>query len=100
MKKRLICKDEKNGEYTLKFKVDRKRKNIKLEFLGMPEQKSRKKYELNLLRVSVNGTNIGNYYFKENVLFIENIPGRNNISVDFKIDFNRKCMMEIDYYEA
>ena len=99
LKKRLICRNEKNGEYTLKFKVERKRKNIKLVFLGMTEQKG-KNYKLNLLEVSVDGTNIGSYYSKENVLFIKGIPGKNNISVDFKINFNRKCMMEIDYYET
>lgn len=97
LRKWLSCKNEKNGEYTLKFKVDKKKKAVKLEFMGVGETGF---YPMNLLEVNVNDSDLGNVSQSGNVLLIENIPKNSTISINFRIDFDRKCMMEVNYYEA
>lgn len=97
LRKWLLCKNERNGEYTLRFKIEKKKKAVKLEFIGVGETGS---YPLNLLEVSVNDDKLGNISRKDNVLLIEKVPKNSTISVDFRIDFDRKIMMEVNYYEA
>lgn len=97
LKKWLLCKDSRNGEYTLKFGVDKKRKHIKLEFLGIAEKGN---YNLKLKNARVSGQNIGPVKIENNIIVIDNIPAKNNIVIDFAIEFNKKCMMDVNYYEA
>lgn len=77
--------------------VEKKKRFVKLEFIGIAEQGN---YKLELLSADAKGNGIGNVSFSGNEVIIENIKGKNWISLEFQIDFDRKCNMEVNYYEA
>ena len=98
IKKRLICIDEEKGYYSLRFRPDRKKKDIKLEFLGMGEKDSAPMY---VSEVSVEGgSECGEVTSQEDWIKIHDVPGKKDITIKFRIKFSGKCMMEVGYYEA
>lgn len=98
MKKRLICLDEENGYYSLKFRTDRKKKHIKLQFFGIGEKGSDPLY---ISEVKVEGSlACGEVNTQDDWINIHDVPAKNDITVNFRIHFTGKCMMEVGYYEA
>lgn len=97
LKKRLFCRNEKKGEYSINFKVgDYKR--ICLEFFGIAEKGH---YPLPLLDACViNLSFTGNTQISNNNMYLDSVTENSDITIDFKIGFDYKCMMEVNYYEV
>lgn len=97
LKKALRCNDEKSGKYTLSFNVDKDKKKVKLEFLVIAEKGS---YQLPIIDSSIENNNGYIMYVSNNNIYISNISHKEPVKLDFTIDFDHKCMMEVNYYEA
>lgn len=97
MKMWLKCRNEQNGEYSIKFKLAKNKKYIKLEFLGVAEKG---KYKLEISEVSIDSNNAEVEIIQNNELYLKEVNSNINISIDFKIDFDKKCMMGVNYYET
>lgn len=97
MKKRLISTNQETGEYVLKFSVPKKRKAIKLEVIGIGEQGN---YPLNIERVVERSNCAKECSCKGNSIVLKNIAGKSNVELQFIMEFKKKCMMEVNGYEA
>lgn len=97
LKKRLICLDAKQGKYMLLLTVPKKRKQIKLEFVCMGEQGSSK---LPIISAECKNSAIEQANINGNEIIIKSIPSKTNLTIYLAVDFDKPCMMEVNYYEA
>lgn len=93
----LNCRNEKNGEYSITFKLLKDKKYIKLEFLGIAEKG---KYKMDISDVLVNSNNAKIEIIQRNELYLKDISSNTNVCINFKIGFDKKCMMGVNYYET
>lgn len=97
LKKRLKCDNEKLGQYSLRFKTDKDKKRIKLEFLVIAEKGS---YQLPIINPRIENNNGYIMYCSNNNVYISNVSCKEQVILNFTIDFDYKCMMEVNYYET
>lgn len=97
VKKRLICKDIKEGKYKLTFMAPSKTLTGKLVFNVAGEQSD---YELPIISANVISSASCTTIEKivGNTIYINNVQKGDNISLEIKVDFDSYCMMEVDYY--
>ena len=97
LKKWLMCRNEKQGEYSITFKVDKKKKKVKLDFFAIAEKGV---YPLEIKEILVAKGNASIDYRLNNSVYLSNLSNKEPVILNFKIDFNFKCMMEVEYYEV
>ena len=97
LKKWLLCKNEKKGEYSLTFQLDKKKKKAKFEFIGIGENGQ---YNIDVYNISIPTANATVDYYHNNTIYLSDLTGKEPITINFTIDFDYKCMMEVNYYEA
>jgi len=97
VKKRLICKDIKEGKYRLNFLAPSKTSKCKLVFSVSGEQND---FELPIKSANIISSKEGTTIEKiiGNTIYISNIRKGDNISLEVKVDFDSYCMMEVDYF--
>lgn len=97
VKKRLMCRDVKEGKYRLTFMAPSKSSKGKLIFNVAGEQSD---FELPIISANVisstNRTTIEKIV--GNTVYINDIQKGENINLEIKVDFDSYCMMEVDYY--
>lgn len=97
VKKRLICRDIKEGKYRLTFMAPSKSSKGKLVFNVAGEQSD---FELPIISANVisstNRTTVEKIV--GNTIYINDIQKGDNINLEIKVDFDSYCMMEVDYY--
>ncbi len=96
IKKRLVIRDEANGEYSLFFKTNKTSKHIKLDLFGLAEKGT---YDLSMKDVTVQGIPNPKFEVIDNSVVIDNVQVGSNIQIDFRIDFDRRCNMGVNYDE-
>lgn len=97
IKKYLSCRDENKGQYALTFKSDKDRSNVMLEFITLGEINT---FAMNLDNVKTNHEHIVVSSVENNKIYLSNLKKDDMVKVNFEIDFDRKCMMEVNYFEV
>lgn len=96
LKKRLINRSIKDGEYTLSFKVPKKKKRIKIEIFCIAEKGT---YSMDMSNVAIRGIDNPTFSVNGNYVIINSVPSDSHIYIDFKIDFDHQCNLGVNYYE-
>lgn len=97
IKKRLIATNSSNGEYVLKFQVPKKRKGIRLEVIGIGEQGN---YPLHIQEAQEISDHAEQCTYVENSIELRNIAAKSSVEMKIVLEFKKKCMMEVNCYEA
>lgn len=97
VKKRLICDDESNGIYTLSMIVPSTSSIGKISFNLSGEQSD---YELPITdpRIVSKGSNTKLDKYENNTVYLKNLTKGEHLKIKVKVDFDKYCMMEVDYY--
>lgn len=97
VKKRVVCGKAKAGEYSIGFVVPSNAEKGKLVFTLSGEQSD---FDLPIVsaKISSGEDGIKVSRIEGNVVYLEGLKKATNAKLDFKVDYEEYCMMEVDYF--
>ncbi len=97
VKKRLMCKDVKNGKYVLSMVVPSTASKSKMKFVVVGEQSDT---VIPIVNASIKSSKAKTEIDRivQNSLFLNNVVSGDMLKVEISIDFDKYCMMEVEYY--
>ncbi len=96
VKKRLICTKANEGSYRLSMSVPSSVSKAKLVFSLSGEQSD---FDLPINSATISSTTKCKIDgISGNTIFLSNLESGENLKIDVNVDFDRYCMMEVDYY--
>ena len=99
LKKRLTCTNASSGSYILSFISPSTAKSGKLSFTLSGEQSD---FDLPILSAHIQQAQKETKIAKvvNNFIYVDNLKKGDSIKIEFVVDFDYYCMMEVDYYAS
>ncbi len=95
VKKRLICSNETNGVYSISFVIPSSASKGKLVFSLSGEQSD---FELPIIGAKVLSGEANIESVEGNSVYLTDMEKGKSLRVEVQVDFDKYCMMEVDYY--